>query len=213
MRKEPKKFGNFHVQNLAANGDVWTGFGTETRSQFPDLATLKPEEYPTENMCSAALRVSYGKFDYYTGGDLPNFDNYGAAPWRDIETPVAKVAGPVEVAVVNHHGYADAVGPGFVRALRPKQFIIEAWDSAHPVVNTLANMQSKLLYSNDRQIFETAMKPENVIANKEIRKMTSTNGHVVVRVAPGGDTYEIFVTTNADESDKVVASYGPYHCT
>ncbi|WP_336961334.1 ComEC/Rec2 family competence protein [Sphingobium aquiterrae] len=212
LLRAPNKFANFQVQNLVSNGEVWTGHGSETVKRFPELSDLAKADYPTENMCSLALRLSYGKFDYYTGGDLPNFDNYGAAPWRDIETPVAQVTGPVEVAVVNHHGYTDAAGPGFVSALRPQQFIIEAWDSAHPVVNTLANMQSKLLFPADREIFETAMKPENVIANKEIRKMTSTNGHVVVRVAPGGDTYEIFVTTNADESDRIVTAHGPYRC-
>jgi beta-lactamase superfamily II metal-dependent hydrolase len=213
LLRSSEKFDNFRIQNLVANGEVWTGFGTETRKQFPNLATLKPEDYPSENMCCAALRLSYGKFDYYTGGDLTCADNYGAEPWRDIETPVAQVAGPVEVAVVNHHGYYDADGPGFVRALRPQAFIIEAWDSAHPVVNTLQNMESKLLYPADRDIYATAMKEDNRIANKDVRNMKSTNGHVVVRVAPGGGSYEIVVTTNADESDYVVASYGPYKCS
>lgn len=213
LLRTPEQFANFRIQNLVANGEVWTGFGMETRQHFPDLATLKPEDYPSENMCCLALRLSYGKFDYYTGGDLTCADNYGAEPWRDIETPVAQVAGPVEVAVVNHHGYYDADGPGFVRALRPQAFIIEAWDSAHPVVSTLQNMESKLLYPADRDIYATAMKDDNRIANKDVRKMKSTNGHVVVRVAPGGESYQIIVTTNADESDRVVASYGPFACS
>ncbi|MDY7526253.1 ComEC/Rec2 family competence protein [Sphingomonas sp. 10B4] len=126
MLRNAPDYQGFHVRNLAANGEVWTGAGTETQKHFPDLASLKSDDYPTENMCSLALKVSYGKFDYYTGGDLSNFNNYGAEPWRDIETPVAQAAGPVEVAVVNHHGYADAAGPGFVSALRPKEFIIES---------------------------------------------------------------------------------------
>ena len=213
LLRAPGKFDSFRVQNLVANGEVWTGIGTETRKRFPDLATLKPDDYPNENMCSAALRLSYGKFDYYTGGDLTCSDDYGANPWRDIETPVAQVAGPVEVAVVNHHGYADAAGGGFVRALRPQAFLIEAWDSAHPVVNTLGNLMSKRLYPADRDIYATAMKEENRIANKEVRRMKSSNGHVIVRVAPGGASYQIIITTNADESDRVVASYGPFQCT
>lgn len=212
LLKAPRGFPGLQVQNLAANGEVWTGFGEETRKTFPDLASLKLDNYPDENMCSLALRVSYGKFDYYTGGDLSNKDNYGADPWRDIETAVAEVAGPVEVAVVNHHGYADADGPGVVRALRPQAFIIEAWDSAHPTVNTLANLMSKQLYPGDRDIYATAMKYENFVANKQLRTLKSQEGHVVVRVAPGGATYQIVVTSNKDESDQVVNTFGPFAC-
>lgn len=213
LLRSPEAFANVQVQNLVANGEVWTGFGDQTRNHFPDLAALKPDDYPTENMCSLGFRLSYGKFDYYTGGDLPGFDNYGAEKWRDIETPVAEVCGPVEVAVVNHHGYYDADGPGMVRPLRPQAFIIEAWDSAHPVVSTLQNFESTLLYPGNRDIFATAMQEGNRIANKDVRKMKSTNGHVVVRVAPGGETFQIFVTSNADESDRIMAAHGPYRCT
>ena len=49
-----------------------------------------------------------------------------------------------------------------------------------------------------------------VVANKRIREMTSTNGHVVVRVEPGGAQYRIAVTDNSDESDTVLAVHGPY---
>src|SRR5690606_27951487 len=61
----------FEARIVAANGVVWTGRGSETEATFPPLATLPPEDWPDENMCSIALRVSYGPFDYFTGGDLP----------------------------------------------------------------------------------------------------------------------------------------------
>ncbi|MEB0284647.1 hypothetical protein QN347_19435, partial [Sphingomonas sp. 10B4] len=88
----------------------------------------------------------------------------------------------------------------------------EAWDSAHPVVSTLANMQSKLLYPGDRDVYSTAMKYENFIANKEVRTMNSSNGHIVVRVSPGGQTYRIIITTNSDESDRMILTSGPISC-
>src|SRR5690606_6394920 len=58
----------FEVRNLMANGVVWTGVGSETRSLFPPLESLSPGDYPIENKLSIAFRVSYGKFDYFTGG-------------------------------------------------------------------------------------------------------------------------------------------------
>ncbi len=208
--RDAAAYPTFSVRNLGANGEVWTGVRDATRHMFPPLSTLAPSDYPTENMCSLALRMSYGPFDYYTGGDLSNSTNYGTEPWRDSETPIAQAAGPVDVAVVNHHGYADADGPGLVRALRPQAFLILAWDSAHPAVNTLGNLFSRDLYPSHRDIFSTAMKEENRIANRRIADLKSQNGHIVVRVEPGGKTFRILILDNSDERDRVVAQFGPY---
>ena len=115
------------IRALAANGEVWTGHGSETRSLFPPLDTLKPNELPTENACSIALRVSYGAFRYYIGGDLTCDTNFGAAPWMDVETAVAKVAGPLSVSALDHHGYFDATCPDFVRYMRSRVYILQSW--------------------------------------------------------------------------------------
>jgi hypothetical protein len=74
-------------------------------------------------------------------------------------------------------------------------------------------MMSGGLYPGPRDIFATAIKPENEIANRRITKMKSENGHVVVRVAPGGDTFRILILDNSDERDRVIAQFGPYICT
>ncbi|MCC8536016.1 ComEC/Rec2 family competence protein [Xanthomonas axonopodis pv. poinsettiicola] len=204
LRRRPAAYPQFAVRNLVANGQLWTGQGEATRSLFP------PGALPTENECSLALRVDYGAFRYYSGGDLSNNTNYGADPWRDVETPVAQIAGPVDVAVANHHAYADAMGAACVRALRPRAVVILTNDSAHPSVTPLENMLSQYLYPGPRDIYATAMKPENIVANKRVREMTGINGHVVVRVAPGGADYRIVVLDNHDESDRVLAVHGPY---
>lgn len=210
LLKKAAAYPDFEIRNLIGNGEVWTGQGTETRKLFPDLAGLKPEDYPSENCCSCAIRLRYGAFAYYTGGDLPSGTNYGKDPWRDVETPAAEVCGPVSVAVFNHHGYYDAEGPGYVRALRPRVFVLMAWDSAHPTVNTLATVYSRSLYPGDRDVFATALKPELKITNKRTGDFKSSNGHVVVRVEEGGARYRIFVLSNADESNRITASFGPY---
>lgn len=46
----------FEVRNIAANGAVWTGQGEQVVARFPALASLPPEDQPTENGCSTALR-------------------------------------------------------------------------------------------------------------------------------------------------------------
>ena len=210
LTRSANAYPTFRVQNLAVNGDVWTGSGNHSKTRFPPIATLPPNAYPSENMCSLAVRIQYGGFRYYTGGDLESDTDYGRAPWRDIESAVAEAAGPVNIAVANHHGYVNAVGPMFVQRLRPQAFVVMGWDSAHPTIPTLDNMLSKHLYPGPRDIFVTALKEENRIATRRLSEITSGNGHVVVRVEPGGATYRIVVLDNMVEANIVVSEHGPY---
>ena len=73
---QPSKYPSFEVRNLYANGDLWTGEGDGTRHIFPESAQPKPgkpiDQLPTENECSVAIRLRYGQFSYFTGGDLSN---------------------------------------------------------------------------------------------------------------------------------------------
>ncbi|MCX6954591.1 MAG: MBL fold metallo-hydrolase, partial [Verrucomicrobia bacterium] len=87
LRRSPNRYPSFQVRTVAANGNVWTGHGDEAASAVPPLAQLAPADYPDENLCSIALRISYGKFDYFTGGDLHCDTRFGQQPRRDIETP------------------------------------------------------------------------------------------------------------------------------
>jgi hypothetical protein len=55
---------------------------------------------------------------------------------------------------------------------------------------------------------------ENRVFNGQFNsKMKSMDGHVVVRVAPGGETFKIVVTDNTEDSDRVKAVSGPYRCS
>ena len=98
--KDAKSYPQFEVRNVAANGEVWTGAGTETRPQFPSLDAAAREDWPTENMCSLAIRLRYGAFDYFSGGDMPGILRPGYPGWQDVETPVARAVGPVDVAIL-----------------------------------------------------------------------------------------------------------------
>jgi hypothetical protein len=78
--RQPGTYPNFTVRNLAANGEVWTGIGDNTRLHFPKLQSLREQDYPTENMCSIAIRLTFGRFDYFTGGDLTCDTEEGEEP-------------------------------------------------------------------------------------------------------------------------------------
>jgi len=199
------------VRNLAANGEVWTGRGSETRHLFPAIDMLAKEDIPDENACSAAIRLRYGAFGYFAAGDLTSNSFDGALPWRDVETPAAQAAGPVDVAIAAHHGMFDATGADVVRTLRPRAWIIPAWHAAHPSPDALERMLSQRLYPGPRDVFATGLSPANELAHKWLTdRLTARGGHVVVRVAPGGSSYRVVVTDNRDEGDRVLMARGPW---
>jgi beta-lactamase superfamily II metal-dependent hydrolase len=213
LSRHPQLYPGFAVRNLAANGEVWTGVGEHKRRCFPELKSLQKADYPTENMCSIAIRLSYGKFDYFTGGDLTSDTAESGELWQDIETPVARAAGPIEVAVADHHGYFDAVGPNFVRALRPEIFVIPSWYVAHPSVLPLRRMLSQRLYAGNRDVYATCvMEANRMVNNQWISKLRSLDGNIIVRVAPGGDEFRVIVTEDTDDSDRIKVLAGPYRC-
>ena len=212
LTQTAKMYPGFSIRNLAANGEVWIGKGEETRHCFPPLHTLMQVDYPTENKCSLAIRLDYGKFSYFSGGDLDHETEYGRLGWGDIEAAVARASGPVQIAVADHHGFVDACGPDWVRALRAKIYVINGWDSAHPTMTALNNMLSEQLYPGSRLVFSTATKPESMVAVRRLAEMASQNGHVIFRIAEAGDTYQIFVKDSAIEDGKLIGQYGPFFC-
>lgn len=199
------------IRNLAANGEVWTGRGSETRHLFPAIQTLPKDDIPDENACSAAIRLRHGAFGYFAAGDLTSNNFDGALPWRDVETAAAQAAGPVDVAVAAHHGMFDATSANVVRALRPRAWIIAGWHVAHPSTDALERMLSQRLYPGARDVFVTGLSPANELAHPWLTdRLAARGGHIVVRVAPGGASYRVIVTDNRDEGDRVLASWGPY---
>ena len=206
----PQVYPTFRVQNITSNGEVWTGVAQETRHHFPKLEYLDDEDYPTENISSIAFRVSHGAFDYYTGGDLYGIPPLGDPAWHDIETPVGQAVGPVEVAVLNHHGYVDSQNINFVQMLRPRVWVIQVWDSAHPTAMVYQRLQSRELYPGPRDIFATHMHPSNKEVVVGLDRLSSDSGHVVIRVAEDGASYTVIIVDDSSEEDRVLAVHGPY---
>ncbi|MDB5908459.1 MAG: hypothetical protein JWP34_2573 [Massilia sp.] len=201
----------FEVRNLIASGEVWTGQGDATRQLFPPLSTLAARDYPNENLCSAGIRIALGNFAYFTAGDLTSYTYDGEQPWRDALTAAARAAGPVDVATADHHGLFDGLSADTVRTLRPRAWVIPGWHISHPDLLQLERMFSERLYPGPRDVFATTVMEENLRANHRLaRRMRSTDGHVVVRVAPDGASFRVAVTDNRDEQDRVKLVTGPY---
>jgi hypothetical protein len=210
IRLRSDRYPDFHIRNVSSSGVIWTGRGDETEQYIP-LNTVKDCHFD-ENPFSNVIRLSYGKFKYYSGGDIPGVPDYTQPYWRDIETPVATVVGPVDVMTLDHHGNRDSTNGNILRALRPRVIIQQNWLSAQPGEEVVVRMASHEFYSGPRDVFSTGMSPEARIAIGPImdRIYKSYQGHIVVRVAPGGATYEVFILDDQDTRRKVIAYFGPY---
>lgn len=74
----------------------------------------------------------------------------------------------------------------------------------------LERMFSQRLYPGRRDVFATTVMCENLLANgRSTGRMLSHDGHVVVRVAPGGKRFHVAVTDNRNEDDRVLLVGGP----
>lgn len=206
-------FPRFEIRNLYANGSLWTGHGNAARSLFPPIERLHPRDFPIENKLSIAFRVRYGAFDYYTGGDLSAQDEETAfepAPWKNVEPAVARACGPVDAMKANHHGSWDANSIPFLAALRPRVIVVGARAEGHPAVNTYRRMTSTRIWPGERDVFVTNLAPATAMTTYGIASARGTQGHVVIRVAEGGNSYRVFVLDDSDESMRIKSIAGPY---
>lgn len=208
LHVNPEKYPEFHVRNIAANGVVWTGMDTTSTNLIPK--DTDPKEIG-ENGLSIALRISYGKFDYFTGGDLSVSGYETAGPseqWKDMETPVGAVTGPVEAMKANHHANFDANSVSFLRALKPRVIVVQSWGASQPAMSVYRRMTNAKVYPGPRDIFVTnTMEATKTVFN--VDKLKSEQGHVVIRVYPSG-TYEVFVLDDSCEGHVVKDKFGKY---
>lgn len=210
LLREPRKYPEFEFRNVAANGEIWTGVAGVTRQHFPPVEATPPQDRPSENMCSIAFRLSYGKFDYFAGGDITGIPGDGAPDWHDVETPVAKAVGPVDVAVLNHHGYIDTENAFFVSTLRPRVHLFSVWSASHPCPRVWRRLMSTRLYPGPRDVFATNMTQANKTVVAGLSALKSEHGHIVVRVEPGGSRYRVIILDDTSETGKITAVHGPY---
>ena len=209
--RRPELYPNFAIRNIVSNGQVWTGTGNNTRIHFLPLENISREDYPNENHCSSGFRLSYGQFDYFTGGDILKAAFQG--DWRDIEGYVGAVTGPVEVCVANHHANHDTMGEDFLSAVRPKVIIVQVFAPSQPDNSALNRMMSKRIYPGNRDIFATnVMEETKIVIGNALAQLKSQQGHIVVRVHPGGNDYMVYILDDSSETFQIKTIHGPYTC-
>ena len=200
LRGRPRD--DFRIRNIYANGQLWTGEGFQTR----DIVIGEGEEYQenlkamNENRLSCTINISYGDFDYHSGGDIQGSSPNSTRPWRNVEKFVGEFIGETDVVLANHHAYSDAMYEPFVKAVTPQVCIIPVWDYYHPQPATLDNMlrggideEHPAVRDSVNYVFTAGMVGSNRERLAADGSLVLPDGHVVVRVYEGGDRFQVFV--------------------
>jgi arginine repressor len=75
----------------------------------------------------------------------------------------------------------------------------------------LERLLAKQLYPDDRLVFATGMAQSNrEVIGPMIDQLASADGHIVIRVEPGGAKYEAIVVDAANESMRIKQIFGPF---
>lgn len=216
--KNASSYPTFKVQNIFVNGTIWTGKGTETRELFPPQSEMSgtgaaKEKSPSENSCSCVIKISYGNFDYYGGGDA-GFNGATSFAWKDVEGNVAPIVGPVDVMKATHHGSADGCSQTLLSTLAPSDIIVNVWQAVQPRAVTYERMISNSTNGGKSRIHTTNINEayKSTEYSDKGKRIVGTECHIVVRVDPEGRKYSIYHLDASDQQMKmkVLRTFGPF---
>lgn len=214
LRRNAAGYPDFRIKNIAVNGCLWKRDGSivelfPDKSQFTGTGEAK-EFSPAENHTSSVFKLSYGRFDYYAGGDI-SYNGYSSYAWKDAELPVAQSVGKVEVMKANHHGSFDANRQETLSWLSPQVVVVNVWRNIQPRVATLNNMISPLTNNGFTDVFTTNMTSvQEAEFGQAAERVLGKNGHVVIRVNPRGEEYYVYMLEDLDLNMDILKRFGPY---
>lgn len=206
---QPRK--DFKIRNIYANGHLWTGDGLR------DVVIGEGDEYSenlkamNENRLSCTINISYGDFDYHSGGDIQGSSANSTRPWRNVEKFVGELIGETDVVLANHHAFSDAMYEPFIKAVTPQVCIVPVWDFYHPQPSTLHNMLSggideghPAVRDSVSYVFSAGLVASNRERLASDGQQIMPDGHIVVRAYEGGSRFQVFVLDDRTEDYRII---------
>ena len=203
LMHDAASYPTFEIRNIAANGVLWDGADGSIDVASMHIAKTGKDRIH-ENRLSTAIRVRYGRFSYYSGGD--NELTMVGADGRefDWEGMIGRATGSVDVCKTNHHAGISGMHPEFVKEVRAQVYLSSVWQAGMVDRKSLSSMCSRELYPGDRVVCFGAIADVRRDTAVAYGNDIAPAGHAVVRVAPGGDTFRLMVLSALDESMTVL---------
>lgn len=216
LKHKPGQYPDFSVRGIAAGGDIWTGSGNSVNTTYVPSAADCLANADTwdinENIFSCVFMLKYGKFDWFSGGDI-QYNDRSILSWKDIELPISKVVGKVEAMKASHHSTSSTNSSALLNVLKPDCYVVGVWTKNQPNYSTLGRLYSA---NKDVDIFATNLSGYviSILGSHGIDAggFKARGGHVVLRVAPGGDQYYVHVLDDSDFEYRITEIHGPYSC-
>ena len=200
---KPSSYSNFKIFNWAVNAEYWNG------SKMVD--SYAATSIPPENACCAIFLLSYGKFDFYAGGD--------AGTQTKVAIKVAQnINRTIEAMKADHHMSVDCMSKEQMQIFQPKVIVTQSFArrTDQPMLSTVEGLVSddaaKQYYTRPHSLYFTNIDDVIYTPNQYLYKGTHVNGHVVIRVVPGGDQFYVYQLDDTNSLYKVKSIEGPISC-
>lgn len=194
----PEKYPDFRILNCHVNGQVWNNGAVK------DYWTDKPV---SENGASAGFLLSYGRFDWFTGGD--------AGGNGRVAKPTALAIGrQIEGMKGHHHMSWHTMSKTMLRTYNPQVVVNQSFYSHQPWPETMeVTLHEGMPEGECRDVFLTNLHDSTYVdAAGTLAKVKAYRGHIVIRVLPGGGSFYVYVLDDNDLEQRVKSIHGPYKC-
>ena len=193
MKYNAAAYPNFRIENVCANCCLWQN------GQSVDIYAQKGAA-KAENAASCGFVIRYGEFDFHTAGDIGDYYDY--------EYAVASAVGQVEATKAHHHLSPHSNCKKAMDVLKPKVLVATSF-----YVREIQPDKSKFGYITEGgcHIYCTSV-GEALLTQYPLDyiKCNATSGHIVIRVAKGGESFMVYTLDDSDSSYTVKRIDGPY---
>ena len=195
----PCRYRNFRIFNYAASGMVWDGEKAVNVYEDGDMK---------ENGASCCFLLSYGDFDYYTGGD--------AGGNGRVALPVARSIGrKIEAMKSDHHFSYHCMKDETMSIYQPMVVVTQVFTDREiqPDYTVVDRLLSDAVYPGPKYYYFTNLGEDQLRLHGDVYgRAACTGGHVVIRVMPGGHEYYVLVLDDTDFEYRVKSIDGPFKC-
>ena len=195
MQYNAAAYPNCRVENVCTNGYVWDN-GTAINVYEGIRDKIR------ENASSCGFVIRYGAFDFLTAGDIGDYE--------DLELKVASVVGDVDAVKAHHHLSPHSMCQPSMEILKPEVLVATSFYQRE-----IQPDKSKFGYITEGgcDIYCTSVEPSFAAEDPEAySKCAELNGHIVIRVAKGGDSYTVYTLDDSNDKYRVKQICGPYSC-